>query len=185
MIKKGLLWKTFIYISSSFKCLKNIYINCVWFAIKNTEESYQVWLNLRMENVSKETKTVTQGIWFKWKTITWLSHNILRLQSEYCKYKNNSFRLAWKSAPIFVRRHYLFRDANSLPIAKLEESCELRGTAYVPEQIYKYCVCYPSNSFATRGENVYEQLTVCCVGCLLFSVVCGVTYQQTNMCLLL
>ena len=216
-----------------------------------------------LENVTKETKTVTQGIWFKWKTITLLPHNILRRSSEYCKYKSNSFRLAWKYAPIFVRGHHLFRDANSLLIAKLEESCELRGTAYVPEQIhsiaktltpwkhklwtmrpngpsmlwayffssnvffiaknknsklliimmemrllfkhypqirrvssftvyafkvstflqlsvYKYCVYYPSNSFATHGY-----LTACCVGCLLFSVFCGVSYQQTNTSLFL
>ena len=45
----------------------------------------------------------------------------------------------------FVCGYYLFRDANSFPRAKLEENCEPRGK--------------------TR-----EQLTVCYVGCSLFSV---------------
>ena len=43
-------------------------------------------------------------------------------------YINNSRHLARKYAPIFVRGHYLFREANSFPRAKLQENCELRGT---------------------------------------------------------
>ena len=43
-------------------------------------------------------------------------------------YINNSRHLARKYARIFVRGHYLFREANSFLRAKLEENCELRGT---------------------------------------------------------
>ena len=43
------------------------------------------------------------------------------------EYLNNSRHLARKYARIFVRGHYLFREANSFPRAKLEENCELRG----------------------------------------------------------
>ena len=48
---------------------------------------------------------------------------------------NNSLHLARKYAGIFVRGHYLFREANSFPRAKLEENCELRGTDNVQGQI--------------------------------------------------
>ena len=48
---------------------------------------------------------------------------------------NNSLHLARKYARIFVRRHYLFLEANSFPRAKLEENCELRGTDNVQGQI--------------------------------------------------
>jgi len=41
---------------------------------------------------------------------------------------NNSPHLARKYARIFVRGHYLFREANRFPRAKLEENCELRRT---------------------------------------------------------
>ena len=44
------------------------------------------------------------------------------------EYINNSLHLARKYAGIFVRGHYLFREANSFPRANLEEKCELRGT---------------------------------------------------------
>ena len=43
--------------------------------------------------------------------------------------------MAQKYARIFVRGHYLFREANSFPRAKLEENCELRGTDNVQGQI--------------------------------------------------
>ena len=36
---------------------------------------------------------------------------------------------------VFVRGHYLFREANSFPRAKLEENCKLRGTDNVQGQI--------------------------------------------------
>ena len=51
------------------------------------------------------------------------------------EYINNSLHLARKYARIFVRGHYLFREANSFPRAKLEENCELRGTDNVQGQI--------------------------------------------------
>jgi len=40
-------------------------------------------------------------------------------------YINNSFHLARKYSRMFVRKHYLFREANSFPRAKREENCEL------------------------------------------------------------
>ena len=79
------------------------------------------------------------------------------------EYINNSRHLARKYARIFVRGHYLFREANSFPRAKLEENCELRGTDNVQGQISKhifalngdYCLYYPSNLFrnACSFEN--------------------------------
>ena len=54
------------------------------------------------------------------------------------KYINNSLHLARKYARIFVRGHYLFREGNSFPRAKLEESCELRGTDNVQGQISEH-----------------------------------------------
>ena len=66
-------------------------------------------------------------------------------------------------ARIFVRGHYLFREANSFLRAKLEENCELGGTDNVQGQISEhiftpnggYCVYYPSNLFRSthRLEN--------------------------------
>ena len=79
------------------------------------------------------------------------------------EYINNSRPLAREYARIFVRGHYLFREANSFPRAKLEENCELRGTDNVQGQISEhifapngdYCFYYPSNLFrnARRFEN--------------------------------
>ena len=53
-------------------------------------------------------------------------------------YTNNSLQLARKYAWIFVRGHYLFREANSFPWAKLKENCELRGTDNVQGQISQH-----------------------------------------------
>ena len=58
---------------------------------------------------------------------------ILQLSNDV--YINNSHHLARKYARIFVRGHYLFREANSFPRAKLEENCVLRGTDNVQGQI--------------------------------------------------
>ena len=79
------------------------------------------------------------------------------------EYINNSLHLARKYARIFVRGHYLFREANSFPRAQLEEKCELRGTDNVQGQISEhifapngdYRVYYPSNLLrnARRFEN--------------------------------
>ena len=71
-------------------------------------------------------------------------------------YINNSRHLVRKYARIFVRGHYLFREANSFPRAKLKENCELRGADNVQGQISEhiftpngdYCLYYASNLFA-------------------------------------
>ena len=84
---------------------------------------------------------------------------VRRRRSEYI---NNSRHLARKYARIFVRGHYLFREANSFPRAKLEENCELRGTDNVQGQISEhifapngdYCLYYPSNLF--RNARSFE-----------------------------
>ena len=49
----------------------------------------------------------------------------------YIYIKNNSLHLARKYARIFVRGHYMFREANSFPRAKLQENCELKGFSEV------------------------------------------------------
>ena len=54
------------------------------------------------------------------------------------RYINNSLHLARKYAQIFVRGHYLFREANSFPRAKLEENCDLRGADNVQGQISEH-----------------------------------------------
>ena len=59
------------------------------------------------------------------KTRINLNHNI---------YINNSLHLAW----IFVHGHYLLREANSFPRAKLKENCELQGTDTVHGQISEH-----------------------------------------------
>ena len=51
-------------------------------------------------------------------------------------YINNSRHLARKYARIFVRGHYLFREANSFPRAKLEENCELRNADIMSKDKY-------------------------------------------------
>ena len=76
---------------------------------------------------------------------------------------NNSRHLARKYAWIFVRGHYLFREANGFARAKLEENYELRGTDNVQGQISEhifapngdYCLYYLSNFFryARSFEN--------------------------------
>ena len=50
--------------------------------------------------------------------------------------------MARKYARIFVRGHYLFREANSFPRAKLEENCELRGTDNVHYCSFKIFSCF-------------------------------------------
>ena len=78
------------------------------------------------------------------------------------EYINNSRYLARKYARIFVRVHYLSREANSFPRAKLEENCQLRGTDNVQGQISEhifalngdYYLYYPSNLF--RNARSFE-----------------------------
>ena len=77
-------------------------------------------------------------------------------------YINNSRHLARKYARIFVRGHYLFREANSFPKAKLEENCEIRRTDNVQGQIFEpvffpnggFCLHFPSNLF--RNVRSFE-----------------------------
>ena len=75
-----------------------------------------------------------------------LFKQILMLLFEHC-YINNSLHLARKYTRIFVRGHYLFREANSFPRAKLEENCELR--VYYPSvlKIGEYPRIFPSFSW--------------------------------------
>ena len=63
------------------------------------------------------------------------------------EYINNSLHLARKYARIFVRGHYLFREANSFPRAKLEENCELCG--------YKWRILF-TNSLPSKTLTAYE-----------------------------
>ena len=60
---------------------------------------------------------------------------VLRALLKIREYINNSLHLRRKYARIFVRGHYLFREANSFPRAMLEENCELRGINNVQGQI--------------------------------------------------
>ena len=77
---------------------------------------------------------------------------VLKLIGEYI---NNNRHLVRKYARKFVHGHYLFREANSFPRAKLEEKCKLRGTDNVQGKISEhifapsggYCLYYPSNLF--------------------------------------
>ena len=75
---------------------------------------------------------------------------------------DNSLHFARKYVRIFVRGHYLFREAKSFPRAYLEENCEQRGTDNVQGQlsvlIFKpngdYCLSYSSNIF--RNTRSFE-----------------------------
>ena len=101
-------------------------------------------------------------------THSWLTNQSARI--DLCIiYINNSRHLAQKYSRIFVRGHYLFREANSFPRAKLEENCELRGTDNVQGQISEhifapnddYCLYYPSNLFCNaRSFEIEEYLTI-------------------------
>ena len=62
--------------------------------------------------------------------------------------KHNSFQLGRKYLRTFILGHYLFREANSFPKAKLEENCELRETDNVRGQI-------PEHIFAPNGGNCF------------------------------
>ena len=87
---------------------------------------------------------------------------------------NNSRHLARKYARIFVRGHYLFREAKSIPRAKLEENCEVRGTDNVQGQISEhifapnggYCLYYPSNLFRNARKiqswGIFSDIPLSC-----------------------
>ena len=64
-------------------------------------------------------------------------------RAKYIQYTNNSLNMVRKyTARIFVRGHYLYWDANSFSIAKLEENCELRGTDNVEGQISEHTLFF-------------------------------------------
>ena len=69
--------------------------------------------------------------------------------SDSAPYVNNSLHLARKYARIFVGGHYLFREANSLPRAKLEETYELRGTDNVQGQMSEH-IFAPNEGYCLR-----------------------------------
>ena len=100
------------------------------------------------------------------KLITWCSkipgHVMTFIPRARVEYINSSRRLARKYSRIFVRGHYLFREENSFPRAKLEENCQLQGTDNFQGQIFEhifapngdYCLYYPSNLF--RNARSFE-----------------------------
>ena len=77
-------------------------------------------------------------------------------------YINSSLHLGRKYSRIFVRGHYLLREANSFRRAQLEENYELRGTdnvqGQIPENIFApnggFHVYYPSNIF--RNASCFD-----------------------------
>ena len=83
-------------------------------------------------------------------------------------------QLALKYAPI-VRGHYLFREANSFPEAKLEENFELRGTDNVqlaegPPRDLQIMVC----SCVVPSKRVLLQTIFC-------SCVIGTTFSRQEV----
>ena len=82
----------------------------------------------------------------------------------FVAYVNNSLHLVRKYARIFVRGHYLFREAYSFPRAKLEENCELRRTDNVQGQISEHI-------FAAKSRPL----------CLLSSFSWGIFAQVTRL----
>ena len=75
-----------------------------------------------------------------------------------CRFQANSRHLARKYARIFVRVHYLFREANSFP--RLEENCELPGTDNVQGQISAH-IFAPNGDYLTiilRARVGYEMI---------------------------
>ena len=133
-----------------------------------------VWSYFSETQSSQNTQGETKRAWYASKTdqkgvMRYLPYPNLAKWAWYCShirsvkwYINNSRHLARKYARIFVRGHYLFREANSFPGAKLEETCELRGTENVQKQISEhifapnggYCLFYPSNLF--RNARSFE-----------------------------
>ena len=72
-------------------------------------------------------------------------------------YTNNSRHLARKYSRIFVRGHYLFREANSFPRAKLEENCELRGTDNVQGQISEHIWWIIINNYSLKSRWIVAE----------------------------
>ena len=71
--------------------------------------------------------------------------NCARCEKDLKDNKDNSRHLGRKYARIFVLGHYLFREEDSFPRAKLEENCEVRGTDNIQGQISEHI-------FAPNGD---------------------------------
>ena len=80
--------------------------------------------------------------------------DIYRAAKRPGKYINNSRHLARKYARIFVRGHYLFREANSFPRTKLEENCGLRETDNVQGQISEHMFA-PNGGYCLYLSNLF------------------------------
>ena len=96
----------------------------------------QIWRENKAENViNHQVSWRREGL--SGRPVYWypvLTH----LRREHIINYYALLHLARKYARIFVRGHYLFREANSFPRAKLEENCELRGTDNVQGQISEH-----------------------------------------------
>ena len=101
----------------------------------------------------------------------------LRLRRIIVNY--HSMQLALKYAPI-VRGHYLFREANSFPEAKLEENFELRGTDNVqlaegPPRDLQIMVC----SCVVPSKRVLLQIIFC--SCVIGTTFSGGKWQIASL----
>ena len=86
-------------------------------------------------------------------------------------YIDNSLHLARKHAQIFVRRHYLFQEANSFLREKLEENCELPDFRTDFASVKRICLGIKYN-ISVKGKHtflivwiqvvdtIYKQLTI-------------------------
>ena len=82
-------------------------------------------------------------------SLKWVKKVFSHVVQEYLNtsdYKNNSLHLARKYARIFVRGHYLFREANSFPRAKLEEQIMSKDKypSIFLQPNWGYSIYYPS-----------------------------------------
>ena len=108
---------------------------------------------------SKETVTILPLFWCERSLKTTVLKKSQFAQCQACNieglYINNSRNLT-QNVRIFVRGHYLFREENSFPRAKLEENCELRGTDNVQGQIYRgyYTVARRYEFYVRRTSEI-------------------------------
>ena len=87
-------------------------------------------------DIKKNLLVLTSTIWPSSTTSSEICSQICLVV--FMLYINNCLHLARKYARIFVRGHYLFREADRFPRAKLEENCELQGTNNVQGQISEH-----------------------------------------------
>lgn len=110
-------------------------------------------------------------------------------------YINNSPHLAQKYAGIFVGRYYLFWDANRFPWGKLPKTVSFEGQIMSKDKYTHMRANYHIkwkllfrilNVFLKRGgRNIYEQLMVCCMECILLCVLWYDFMKKKNLSLLL